>query len=78
LQSLRKQEIAGMNYWRGQPINSLPHSEMERAANEAINELMGLRAIHERRENHTMLVLSFFVGASFSAAAMLVGVLLHA
>jgi hypothetical protein len=66
-----------MNYWRGQPLDSLPHSEMERAANEAIDELMGLRAIHERRENYDMLVLSFVGGASFSAAAMLLGVLLH-
>jgi hypothetical protein len=66
-----------MNYWRGRPINTLPPSEVERAANEAINELVGLRELHSKRENYEMLVLSFVFGAAFSGLAMIVGMLLH-
>lgn len=66
-----------MNYWHGQPIDTLPHSQMQRAANEAINELMGLRELHSRRENYEMLVFSFVFGAAFSGLAVIVGMLLH-
>jgi hypothetical protein len=66
-----------MNYWHGQPINTLPPADVQRAANEAINELMGLRELHNRREGYEMLVLSFLFGVGFAAIAMLVGVLLH-
>ena len=66
-----------MVYWRGQPLDTLPRSELERAANEAIDELMGLRDSHTRRENYDSLIVSFLSGAVFCAVAMLVGILLH-
>jgi hypothetical protein len=66
-----------MNYWRGRPINSLAHADVQCAANEAIAELVGLRELHKKRENHDMLILSFVIGASFSAAAIILGVMLH-
>ena len=66
-----------MTYWRGQPINTLPRSEIERAATAAIAELIDLRELHNKRENIDMLVLSFVFGAGFSAVAVIVGMLLH-
>jgi hypothetical protein len=73
----RKPEIAGMNYWHGRPLHSLAHADIERAANEAISELVGLREIHQKRENFDMLVLSFGFGAAFSSIAIFIGVSLH-
>jgi hypothetical protein len=66
-----------MNYWRGQPITNLSPSDVMRAANEAINELVGMQESRRRRESFDSLVLSFALGACFSAAAMYVGVILH-
>ena len=66
-----------MVYWRGQPLDCLPRTDLERAANDAIEELMGLRGNHERRENHDSVILGFMLGAAFSAVAVLVGVMLH-
>ena len=66
-----------MVYWRGQPLDSLPRTDLERAANDAIEELMGLRDSHQRRESHDSVILGFMLGAAFSAAAVLFGILLH-
>lgn len=66
-----------MVYWRGQPLDSLPRTDLERAANDAIEELMGLRDNHKQRENHDSVILGFILGAAFSAIAVFVGVLLH-
>ncbi|MDP1701113.1 MAG: hypothetical protein Q8L53_09205 [Aestuariivirga sp.] len=66
-----------MVYWRGQTLDSLPRTDLERAANDAIEELMGLRDNHQRRESHDSVILGFMLGAAFSAVAVLVGVLLH-
>jgi hypothetical protein len=66
-----------MVYWRGQPLDCLPRTDLERAANDAIEELMGLRGNHERRESHDSVILGFMLGAAFSAVAVLVGILLH-
>jgi hypothetical protein len=66
-----------MVYWRGQPLDCLPRTDLERAANDAIEELMGLRDNHERRESHDSVILGFMLGAAFSAVAVLVGVMLH-
>jgi hypothetical protein len=66
-----------MNYWHGQPINTLPPADVQQAANEAITELMGLRELNNRRESYEMLVLSFIFGAGFSGIAVIVGMLLH-
>jgi hypothetical protein len=66
-----------MVYWRGQPIDSLPRTDLERAANDAIEELMGLRDNEKQRESHDSAILSFMLGATFTAVAALVGVLLH-
>lgn len=66
-----------MVYWRGQPLESLPRTDLECAANEAIAELMGLRDNHARRESYDSIILSFLFGAVFCAVAMLVGILLH-
>ena len=66
-----------MVYWRGQPLDCLPRTDLERAANDAIEELIGLRGNHERRENHDSVILGFMLGAAFSAVAVLVGVMLH-
>jgi hypothetical protein len=67
-----------MVYWRGQPLERLQRSEMERAATEAINELMGLRASDNRRQSFDSIILSFLFGATFSAAAVIVGLLFNA
>ena len=66
-----------MVYWRGQPLDCLPRTDLERAANDAIEELMGLRDNHKQRESHDSVILGFILGAAFSAAAVLFGVLLH-
>jgi hypothetical protein len=66
-----------MVYWRGQPLDCLPRTDLERAANDAIEELMGLRNNHERRESHDSVILGFMLGAAFSAVAVLVGIMLH-
>jgi hypothetical protein len=66
-----------MVYWHGQPLDSLPRTDLERAANDAIEELMGLRDNHKQRENHDSLILGFILGAAFSAVAVLVGIVLH-
>lgn len=66
-----------MVYWRGQTLDSLPRTDLERAANDSIEELMGLRDNHERRESHDSVILGFILGAAFSAVAVLVGILLH-
>lgn len=66
-----------MVYWRGQPLDNLPRTELERAANEAIAELMGMRDDHTRRESYDSIIVSFLFGAMFCAAAVLVGFLLH-
>jgi hypothetical protein len=66
-----------MVYWRGQPLDCLPRTDLERAANDAIEELMGLRENHERRESHDSVILGFMLGAAFSAVAVLVGIMLH-
>ena len=66
-----------MVYWRGQTLDNLPRTELEHAANEAIEELVGLRDQHLRRESYDVVILSFVLGAAFSAVAMLVGIVLH-
>jgi len=66
-----------MVYWRGQPLDSLARTDLERAANDAIEELMGLRDNHQRREGHDSVILAFMLGAAFSAVAVLVGIMLH-
>ena len=66
-----------MVYWHGQPLDSLPRTDLERAANDAIEELMGLRDNQERRESHDSVILGFMLGAAFSAVAVLVGIMLH-
>ncbi len=66
-----------MVYWRGQPLDCLPRTDLERAANDAIEELMGLRGNHQRRESHDSVILGFMLGAAFSAAAVLFGIMLH-
>ena len=66
-----------MVYWRGQPLDSLTRSDLERAAHDAIEELMGLRDNHDQRAAPDSVVLSFVLGAALSAIAVLVGVLLH-
>ena len=66
-----------MVYWRGQPLESLPRTDLERAANDAIEELMGLRDNHKQRASHDSVILAFMLGAAFSAIAVLVGILLH-
>jgi hypothetical protein len=72
-----QKEIGTMVYWRGQPLDSLPRTDLERAANDAIEELMGLRDTHKQRESHEGVILGFMLGATFSAIAVLVGILLH-
>jgi hypothetical protein len=72
-----KREIGTMVYWRGQPLDSLTRSDLERAAHDAIEELMGLRDNHGQRAAPDTMVLSFVLGAALSAIAVLVGVLLH-
>lgn len=66
-----------MVYWRGRPIESLPRSDLEVAANDAIVELMGLRNNDMRRESYDSMVLSFLSGAIFCAVAVVAGILLH-
>ncbi len=66
-----------MVYWRGQPLDSLPRTDLERAANDAIEELMGPRDNRKQRENHDRVILGFILGAAFSAIAVLVGIWLH-
>jgi len=66
-----------MVYWRGQPLDSLTRNDLERAAHDAIEELMGLRDNHDQRAAPDSVVLSFVLGAALSAIAVLVGVLLH-
>jgi hypothetical protein len=66
-----------MVYWRGRPIESLPRSDLEDAANEAIAELIGLRNGDMRRESYDDMVLSFLSGAIFCAIAVFAGFLLH-
>jgi hypothetical protein len=72
-----KRSKMGMNYWRGQPISTFPPLEVKRAANETINELIGLRELHSKRENFEMLVLTFVFGTAFSGLVMIMGMLLH-
>ena len=66
-----------MVYWRGQTLDTLPRTDLERAANDAIEELMGLHDNHKQRENHDNVILGFILGAAFSAAAVLFGIMLH-
>ena len=66
-----------MVYWRGQPLDCLPRTDLERAANDAIEELVGLRDNHQRRESHDNVLLGFILGAAFSAVAVLFGIMLH-
>jgi len=66
-----------MVYWRGQPLESLPRTDLERAASDAIEELMGLRGNHRQHESRDGVILGFMLGATFSAIAVLVGILLH-
>ena len=66
-----------MVYWRDQPLDSLPRNDLERAANDAIEELMGLRNNHTRRQSYDSVMLGFMLGATFSAIAVLVGISLH-
>ena len=66
-----------MVYWRGQPLDNLPRTDLERAANDAIEQLMGLRDNHKQRESHDNVILGFVLGAAFSAAAVLFGIMLH-
>jgi hypothetical protein len=63
--------------WKNQPLKNLSRSDVESAAAEAIDELLDLREINERRQRHDRMVLSFLLGASCAAAAAAVGLLLH-
>jgi hypothetical protein len=66
-----------MIQWNGQTLESLSRSDVECAAAEAISEALALRERDQRRQSCDGLVLSFALGASFTAAAAIVGVLLH-
>lgn len=63
--------------WNGQPLENLSRSDVENAATEAIDELIGLRELNERRQSYDRTVLSFLLGASCAAAAVIVGMLFH-
>ncbi len=66
-----------MVQWNGRNLENLPRSDVERVAYEAVVELVGLRELHQRRENCDTVILSFVSGAAFIGAAIIMGLMFH-
>lgn len=63
------------SYWRGQPLSNLPREALERAANEAIQQVMSLAELERQRKAFDFAAMAFAGGALIAGLGALFGIL---